>query len=458
MQRLSALDATFLYLESPKTPMHAAGLQLFELPEGGGASFYEDLRKHLLERAHLIPLFHRHLHPTPLAFDHPVWIEDAGFDVDYHLRHLALPRPGGVRELTDLAEFLYPPLLDRSRPLWEYTVIDGLASGHAALYAKAHHACLDGMASQAMLDVFYSHSPDAPPPRAARAPRQEAEPSVLRSLGSAYAHVLGEPARALRALPGLGRSALRLARRAREGSLPPPAPRTRFDVNVTDRRRFAITSLSLARVKRIARACGATVNDVVLSLCGGALRRYLAAKGELPEQPLVAFVPISLRRQHDAEMNNQVFGMMTPLATDVADPVARLTAVHQAAATAKLLADDLREAVPSDYAFPGAPALIRALYGLLAQGNRPERVPDLFNLTISNVPGLQKPLYVSGAKLVAQYPMSIVQHGCALNITVMGILDSLDFGLVGCAHAVPDIDVLCAHLSECFDELERAVA
>jgi WS/DGAT/MGAT family acyltransferase len=229
-------------------------------------------------------------------------------------------------------------------------------------------------------------------------------------------------------------------------------------VQVTDRRRFAITSLSLSRVKRIARTCGVTVNDVVMALCGGALRRYLAEKGELPEDPLIAFAPVSLRAKGDsAAVNNQVFGMVSSLATDVADPLERLSAVHEALVEAKALMEDVRDALPADFALLGAPTLIQGIFGVMTALHLPERLPQLFNVTVSNVPGLQTPLYVSGAKMVAQYPMSIVQHGSALNMTVMGVMDSLDFGLTGCARAVPDIDVLCAYLVDAFHELEAAV-
>lgn len=456
MRRLSALDAAFLYMETRETPMHAVGLQFFELPENYGGSFIDEFRKYLLDRVHLVPFLHEHLRAMPLGFDHPVWVTDPALDIDYHLRHLALPAPGGTAELTHLAETLYPPLLDRARPLWEYTIIEGLRSGHVVLYAKAHHACLDGMASQRMLDTFYSDSPESTLPES-QLEEPEPEPRSRELLRDSYSHLRKQRRIALRSLPDVARSALKLGRRALEGRLPSTAPRTRFDVEVTDRRRFAITSLSLRRVKRVAKASGVTVNDVVMSICGGALRRYLSAKGELPDDPLIGFAPVSLRAKDDTELNNQVFGMLTPLATNVADPVERLQAVHAGAADAKGLLDDLRGAISGDLAFPGAPGLMRGVFGAMSALHLPERMPQLFNVTISNVPGLQKPLYVSGARLVGQYPMSIVQHGCALNITVMGIQDALDFGLVGCARAVPDIDVLCAHLSDAFAELEEAV-
>jgi WS/DGAT/MGAT family acyltransferase len=452
------MDAAFLYVETQQTPMHAAALLEFELPEGYRGSFFDDFRKHLLERTHLMPFLHQHLHATPLGLDHPVWIEDETFDIDYHLRHLALPPPGGTDELTRLIETLYPPLLDRSRPLWEYTLIEGLRSGRIVLFTKAHHACLDGVAYQAMHDVFYSHTAEpGPVPPGREALRQEPEPGPLRMLRSASAHLLGQPRRTLRGLPEAARTAFKLSRRAIEGRLPRTAPRTRFDVQVTDRRRFAITSLSLTRVKRIGRARGVTINDVVMALCGGALRRYLAERSELPEDPLIAFAPVSLRARGDTGVDNQVFGMVSSLATDVADPLERLSAVHEALLEAKALMEDLRDAIPADFALLGAPTLIQGIFGAMAALHLPERLPQLFNVTVSNVPGPQTPLYVSGARMVAQYPMSIVQHGCALNITIMGIMDSLDFGFTACARAVPDVDVLCAYLVDAFHDLEQAV-
>ncbi len=453
MRRLRALDAAFLYAETAAAPMHAAALQIFD-PAASGEDFFQGFRTHLRERVRVLPHLHEHLHDTPLGLDHPVWVADTNVDVSRHLHLDRLPPPGSLTQLTRLAEDLYPPLLDRSRPLWEYTVIEGLERGRVAVFGKAHHACLDGMGAQATFETMFSRTPElAPPPRASE--RHEHEPGALALLRDAFAHLREQPARSLRALPDLAKAAWTLSGRAWERRGGPSTPETRFNVEVSERRRFEVASLSLARVRAIARAERASVNDVVLALCGGALRAYLAERRELPAEPLVAFAPVSLRPQGDASANNQVFGMLSSLATDVADPLARLRAVHASSRDAKALVEQLKAIAPDDIAIPGAAALIPALVQLAMTLHLPERAP-FANVTISNVPGIPHPMYMRGARMVAEYPMSIVTNGIALNITVMGIEDALDFGLVACARAVPDLDVLRDALLESFRELEKA--
>ncbi len=456
MKRLGMMDAAFLYMETTNAPTHAGALQLFE-PPSDGRDFFETFRLHLEERIPLLPHLHQHLHETPLDLDHPVWVANDDIDLSYHLRRERLEPPGTVEQLTQLCERLYPPLLDRTRPLWEYTVIEGLASGQVALLMKAHHACMDGMAAQATFELFFSATPDPAPLPALRSAHLETDPGFFPMLRDAYAHLAEQPRRTLRALPEAARSLARLGERFLEAP-PEAAPRTRFDVSVSEQRRFAVTTLSLGRVRAVAKRRGATVNDVVMALCGAALRRYLDGHAELPEASLVAFAPVSLRPKGDGGANNQVFGMMAPLGTDVADPLARLDAVREGTARAKALVEDMREFVPADFAMPGVAALIPGFFRLMSDLHLQERMPQMYNVTVSNVPGIRHPIYMSGARLVAEYPMSIVLDGSALNITVMGIEDALDFGLVACAKAVPDVDVIRDLLSDAFGELERAVA
>ncbi len=455
MRRLRGLDAAFLYAETAAAPMHAAALQIFEPPVDGG-DFFQSFRAHLQERIPLLPHLHEHLHATPLGLDHPVWVADSAVDIGRHVHLDRLPPPGSLTQLTQLAEQLYPPLLDRSRPLWDYTVIEGLERGRSAVFGKAHHACLDGMAAQATFEQMFSGTPEIEPPLHA-SERREQEPHGFPLLRGALAHLREQPARSLRALPDVARGAWKLAERAREHSGEPRTPQTRFNVAVGAPRRFEVASVSLARARAIARAQRVSVNDVVMAACGGALRSYLAEKRELPDEPLVAFAPVSLRAKGDSGANNQVFGMLASLATDVPDPRERLRAVHASAHDAKALVEDLRSVAPSDFAIPGAATLIPALVQLAMALHLPEHA-TFFNVVISNVPGIAHPVYMHGARMIAEYPMSIVTNGAALNMTVMGVEDSLDFGLVACAKAVPDLDVLRDHLVEAFRELDKLAA
>jgi len=455
MRRLRAIDAAFLYTETAAAPMHAAAVQIFE-PAASGEDFFQGFRTHLRERLPLLPHLHEHLHETPLGFDHPVWVADTSVDLSRHLHLDRLPAPGSLAQLSRFCEQLYPRLMDRSRPLWEYTVIEGLERGRVAVFGKAHHACLDGMGAQATFETMFSRTPAIEP-----APRtheqHEPEPGALALLRDAFAHLREQPSRSLRALPDLVKAAWTLSGRAWERRGGPGTPHTRFNAQVSEHRRFEVASFSLAKVRAIARAERVSVNDVVMAMCGGALRSYLAERHELPPEPLIAFAPVSLRSKDDASANNQVFGMLSSLATDVAEPIARLRAVHDSSRDAKALVEELRAVAPEDFAIPGAAALIPALVQLAMALHLPERTP-FCNVTISNVPGISHPVYMRGARMVAEYPMSIVTNGMALNMTVMGIEDALDFGLVACARAVPDLDALRDALVESYRELEKAAA
>lgn len=458
VQRLSGMDANFLYMETPETPMHGASIQVLELPDGYEGDFFAEFRDHMVRSIPQFGFFHRRLHETPLHLDHPVWVEAPDVDLDYHVRHVVLDPPGAPDQLIELVERLHVPLLDRDRPLWCYTLIEGLASGHVVLHAKAHHACMDGMASQELLRRFFSASPDPVPYEPVPALPEEPDPSSVGLLRDAYGHLAGQSAKALRGLPGAARRLLQVGARAFEGGLPARAPRTRFDVTVTAERSCAMVTLPFSGVRDIGRSREATVNDVVMALCGCALRRYLAEKDELPTKPLVAFVPVSLRSEDDHGLGNHVFGMMTDLATHIDDPVEQLAAVHRSASTAKAQAGELGQLMPQDFGFLGAPALIEGVVGLAGSWRVLERLPQMFNVVISNVPGPRAPLYLCGAELLGQYPMSMPMHGCALNMTVFGYAGSLDFGLIACRHAVPDIDRLGRHLEDAYEELQAATA
>jgi WS/DGAT/MGAT family acyltransferase len=452
------MDANFLYMETPETPMHGASLQVLELPDGCDVdTFFSELREHVRRSIPRFAFFHQRLHQTPLHLDHPVWVEAADIDLDDHLGREVLDAPGDTAQLMALVARLHQPLLERSRPLWRYTLIEGLASGHVVLHTKTHHACLDGMASQELLRQFYSTSPEPVPMDPGPEPPKEPEPSALALMRDAYGHLAQQPAKVLRGLPHAAKSLLQLAWHTRERGLPSPAPRTRFDVSVTAERSCATVTLPLDGVRAIAHAEGVTVNDLVLALCGRAVRRYLAEKDELPRESLVAFVPVSLRDAGDGHLDNQVFGMLTSLATHVDDPLEQVASVHAAAAAAKAQVSELGPLVPRDFAFLGAPALIEGVVGLAGSWRLLERLPQFFNVVVSNVPGPREQLFLCRARLLGQYPMSMPMHGCALNMTVMGYAASLDFGLIACRRAVPDIERIGHHLECAYAELRAAV-
>ena len=465
MKKLGGMDASFLYMETPETPMHVAGLSLVELPEGYKGSFYEDYKAHIGRRMHLAPLLSQKLVPVPFEIDHPLWDEDDDIDLDYHIRHLTLSAPGSIEQLEDLVGRLHSNFLDRSRPLWEFYVIDGLQNGQVAIYTKIHHALVDGGAGMALNNAMYDVTPEpreveAPPPKRHHAAKQF-DPALL--LGTAYTNFLNQQIKAIQAIPDIWKTISNFAAPTDGAPRLPQAqqlliaPKTSLNRAITSQRIYTARYLSLAEAKRISKKVGVTLNDVVMAICGGALRRFLDEKNDLPDEPLVAFVPVSLRQPGNADMNNQVFGMLCSMATDVADPLERLKAINASSSNAKQLTGRIKDIAPRDYALFGAPYFLQGLIGLYGRSKLADQLPPSANVTISNVPGPQTPLYLAGAKLVTLQPVSIPAHGVALNITVQSYCGSLDFGFTACRRTVPDIRKLADYHVAAFRELSEAV-
>ena len=449
MKKLGGIDASFLYMETPETPMHVAGLTFIELPAGYSGSFYEDYKAHIAKRMHLAPLLAKKLVQVPFDIDHPLLVDDDAIDLDYHIRRLSLTPPGTIAQLEDLVGRLHSNFLDRSRPLWEFYVIDGLQSGQVAIYTKIHHALVDGGAGMALNTMMYDltrepREVEAPPPKLREASKQ-LDPGML--LGTAYSNFLSQQIKMIQAIPDVWKTianfalpdpaTLKLPEPGRQAL--PIAPRTSLNGAITSQRIYTARSVPLADAKRIAKASGTTLNDVVMAVCGGALRRYLAEKNDLPAQPLVAFVPVSLRQPGNTDMSNQVFGMLCSIATDVADPLERLNAINTASSSAKQLTGKIKDLAPRDFALFGAPFFLQGLIGLYGRSKIADSLPPAANVTISNVPGPQQALYLAGAKLLTLYPVSIPAHGVGLNITVQSYCGSLDFGFTACRRTVPDI-------------------
>ena len=464
MKRLSFADALFLYTETPETPMHVASVTIFK-PATQRNDLFARFRAHIASRLDLLPSSRRRLEATPFGIDHPAWVVEYDLDLDYHIRHQALPKPGGMEELRTLIGRLHAVPLDRSRPLWEYHLIEGLEDGGFAVYIKVHHSTMDGIGGMATHAVTFDSEPDAEhetPPR--RIVPSDAGPSDSIELTStAVGDFVRQGWRAVKSLPGVARALAKAAphfvgnARFLYGYVK-DMPRTPFNKVISCHRVFATSSLPLPEVRALAKSRGITINDVVLALCAGALRRYLAEHGALPEKPLRAALPVSVRPPGNVELNNQVFFTLSRLPTDVAEPLPRLAAAQVAGQEAKNLFADMRDLVTTDVSIPGAPLVVTGLTRLWARARAANYLWPFFNVTISNVPGPRQTMYCLGAQATHYFPVSIPYHGCALNITVQSYLDQLDFGLVACSETVPDAQSIADFLVEDFTAMRKVDA
>ena len=469
MNHLSVVDGAFLHLESPEMPMHVGSLALFAPPPGGPEAWFEAVKAHVASRLHLAPVFTRKLALMPFDLANPVWIPDDDIDLDYHVRYLMLPKPGTLRQMEALAARLHSSLLDRSRPLWEFYVIEGLADGRVGFYSKVHHSAVDGQAAVAMANSIFDLTPE---PRRVRPPRARRGHSyqlgVAELLGAALSNQLQQLLQFVKLLPPLAGAALVAARQAlaerragtarakAKGPMLKLAPPTPFNHPITNQRAFAGLALPLGEVKAIGKGLGASVNDMVLWLCSTALRDYLAEGRELPDKSLVAGVPISLRAEGDTRANNQVSGTVIDLATQQADPRQRLADIMAGTRAMKAQMGSFGALIPKDFPSLGSPWLLSGLASLYGRSRLASRL-RVANVTISNVPGPQVPLYLAGAQMDGLYPLSIVVHGVALNITVQSYQGQLCFGLIACRRAVPDVQELARQMWRAMTAL-RAMA
>lgn len=458
MKALGGVDGAFLHLETPQTPMHVASLHRFDLPEGHTGDFHADVKRQMQRRLHVAPVLTRKLAPMPLQFANPVWVEDDEIDLDHHVQHVTLPRPGGQVQLERCAARLHSQLLDRSRPLWRLAVIDGLASGQVGYYFKVHHAVLDGQAGVLLSKVLFdvTRRPRAIPRRAA----QHAEhPGLAELAAAAIRHDAGQYIKLVRHLPDVVRTLAGLIGSgqaetgdaiARNLSFGPSTP---LNVPVTGERGFAAMSVPLDALRQLAEQHEAKLNDIVLALCSGALRRYLAHHGGIPKQPLIATMPISLRDPGNVDFRTQATLSLVNLNTHVADPLRRLRAIRDAAGTMKTLARRARGVIPTDFPSIGVPWLLHGLAVLYGGTGVAGAMPPIANVVISNVPGPTVPLYAAGARMTDYWPLSIVEHGVGLNITVMSYAGTMGFGFTTARAAVPDPSRLTAALGQSLDEL-----
>ena len=451
MKLISPTDSMFLIGESREHPMHVAGLQVFEPPEGSGPDFVRDLHQTIVKNDDFQPTFRKHPGRLLGGISTVAWAFDDEVDIDYHLRRSAVPRPGRIRELLELTSRWHGTLLDRHRPLWETHLVEGLEDGRFAVYAKIHHALLDGISAQRLTIRSMTTDPDD---REVRVPWTlgPKPASTTKSEGSVLQSITG----AVGSVASLAPSTLAVARAAlleQQLTLPFRAPKTMFNVPIGGARRVAAQSWPLARIRAIKAAANVTVNDVVLAMCSGALRAYLIDSNALPETPLVAMVPVSLRTADEQDAGGNMVGtILCNLATDTADPAKRLEAINTSMRDNKKVFAEL----PRTQALALSAFLMSGIALALVPGFV-SSAPPPFNIVISNVPGAREPMYWKGARLDGNYPLSIALDGQALNITLTNNADNLDFGLVGCRRSVPHLQRLLTHLEDSLAELEQAV-
>ena len=483
MRQLTSLDAQFLAMETARTYGHVGGFAVHDPTTAPGASLTRaDICRLVGERIHLLPPFRWKLATVPLGLDHPYWVEDADFDVDFHVRETAVPPPGGARQLGDQIARIAARPLDRSRPLWELYLVHGLEGGKVGILTKIHHAAVDGMSGAEILSILLDRSPEGrevPPPDRDCG---EQMPSQIEMLGRGLLGAPRQPLRALRALPsvlpglgdvpgvstvpgigavsGVAGRVQGLARGSRDGGVlehrAGAAPRTRFNTRISPHRRFAFGSLSLAKVKAIKDELGIKVNDVVMALCATALRDWMLERDELPRDPLVAMVPVSVRGEDErGSFGNRVSTMIVPLPTNEPNPRTRLMLVHDSMRVAKERHNALPANLMQDATQFIPPALMSRASRVVAELAEVARPP--LNVIISNVPGPRDPLYLAGAELIANYPVSVIVDGVGLNITVLSYRDHIDFGIVVDREQMDDAWPLMRKLSEGLDEIDDVI-
>ncbi|MBN9005083.1 MAG: wax ester/triacylglycerol synthase family O-acyltransferase [Rhizobiales bacterium] len=499
-KKLSSMDASFLYLETPEMPMHVGSMAIFRLPEDYKGNFFEDFKAMIASRLHIAPILKARLQKTPLDIDHPSWVEDDQFDIDRHIFRGSLPAPYDRATLERIVGWMHAKLLNRARPLWEFYVFEGMKDNEIGLYSKMHHACIDGGAGAALTNMIYDVTPvprEVPPPTATRKlePREVAA-NFLDSYQQLWRQPFDAkaPARTLE-LPRSGKNdlgsilfdnamfqienAVKFAGsipsvlksvsevvgkvtdpKSRDSIAAMASPPTILNKTISSERSFAGTSISLSRAKALAKTSGGKLNDVVLALSSGVVRRYLKEQGALPAKSMTAAVPISLREEGNTDANNQVFGMICSIATNVDDPRTRLETIIAQSTKSKEMSHPLRALMPqvTNLSMLGAPIMTQILALLYSRSNLSDVLPPAANITVSNVPGPRQTLYAAGAELLHIFPVSISTHGLALNITVQSYRDQLDFGFIAGANIIPHVQVLCDMLPEEFDALEAAYA
>jgi diacylglycerol O-acyltransferase / wax synthase len=443
MQRLSGLDASFLYLETASQPLHVCSILEIDTSTIPGGYTFDRLRDALGLRIKAMPEFREKLADNRMNLDHPVWVEDKDFDVDRHLHRIGLPAPGGRVELGEICGHIASLNLDRSRPLWEMWVIENVAGtdahdgGRLAVMTKVHHAGVDGVTGANLMSQLCTTEPDAPPPDPVDGAGDASDLEIAVSGAIKFAT---RPLKLVNMLPSTLSTVVDTVKRARSGltmAAPFAAPKTAFNAKITGHRNVAFAQLDLEDIKRVKNHFGVKLNDVVMALVSGVLRRFLLDRGELPDSTLVAMVPVSVHDKSDRPGRNQVSGMFSKLGTNIEDPAERLKAIADANSVAKQHSAAIGATLLQDWSQFAAPAVFGVAMRVYAASSLTSN--PVHNLVVSNVPGPQIPLYFLGAEVKAMYPLGPIFHGSGLNITVMSLNGSLDVGLISCPELLPDL-------------------
>lgn len=462
MQRLSGADTAFLTFETPSVHMHVAQAAVFDPSTVPGGYSFDRLRGHILARLHRVPPFTRRLVEVPFSLHHPIWLEDPDFDLDHHVRRVGVPAPGGLEDLAELAGRIASRPLDRSRPLWELYVCEGMVDGQIGVVTKMHHSSIDGVSGAELMANLFDLEPTVENADHIAEREPENVPSDAELVGFALASRVKQ---VLNFAPLLGEtvsSAARVVQRHRDpdtvvGAVPLTAPRTPWNAAITPHRKVAFGGVALSEVKAVKDHFGVTVNDIVLAVVGGALRRYLLDHDALPDEPLVATCPISIRTEDEqGAMNNRVSAMFTTLATHVDDPIERVRLIHETTKGAKEDHSAIGASMLTDWAEYASPRMFALASRLYSQLHLADHHRPIHNVVISNVPGPPVPLYFAGAQLVAAYPMGPIMEGAGLNVTAMSNCDRIDIGFLVCRELIPDVWDLPDHTTSAMGELLAA--
>jgi diacylglycerol O-acyltransferase / wax synthase len=504
--KLSSMDAAFLYLETPEMPMHVGSLSMFQKPKGYKGDYFEAFKAQIADRLADTPMLKRKLARTVLDFDHPSWVEDDQFDINRHIFRGSLAAPSDMDALRRIVGWMHAKLLNRARPLWEFYLFENMPGNQVGLYVKIHHSLIDGGAGMAITKIIYDTVPN-PEPRvrdAAAKPSEAPKPGPIPALvdtastamesylrfwqapfkpdaagsfslprsgrtdvGSVLMdHIAGQVEIGVKlaaALPAMAGTAMKnlpqlfdVSRLSDLRNM--AAPTTPLNKSISSERAFATITLPLSRVKALGKAAGGSINDAVMAISAGMLRRYLQESNSLPPRALTAGVPISLREEGNANTNNQVFAMICQLATDIEDPKQRLATIITESGKSKAMVSPFKDLVPlvSNVSTIGLPMAAQVLALLYSRSGLSDVLPPATNVCISNVPGPRMSLYAAGAELLHLYPVSIVTHGMALNITVQSYRDQLEFGLIAGANILPDVQRLANMMADELETLEQA--
>lgn len=458
MNLLNPLDASFVRMESKRTPMHVAGLMIFQLPDDAPPDYLSELFAYMRSRPVINPPYNWRLKPGRRARLMPQWEEAREIDIDYHLRHSALPHPGGERELGVLISRLHSIPMDMTKPLWECHLIEGLENRRFAVYQKAHHSAVDGFSAIKMMNNWLSDDPheatDAGPWSLPQPARKTSVPKNVNA-NDMVKNALTISGKNLQGSLKLVKKMREMARTADNphGGLPNllDIPRTIFNGRITKHRRVATQWIEMERARAISKAAGTTVNDVCLAVLGGALRRYLDEQGALPDKTLYASVPIGLPHLND-KPGNRVVGFVCPMGTHLSNPAERLSYINATTSDTKAKMASLPNEALNQYSVIGiGPMMLGQMTGLS------QKLPPMFNVTVSNVIAAKKPLYFRGSQMEAIYPVSLLFDGHTLNVTIVGYADRILFGIVGCRDTIPNLQRIAVYVRDALDDLQSAI-